>query len=333
MALLAAPAIWPWPPAPGSRRTPAGRPRSPARSRPPSKVFDTATSVTVPSIAARPPGRPVRSPGAPAASRDVSIQSFPSGVLSYVDTRSLHICLKFYRTVQTALSFLSRVWSISIRYGFGPGTVNGDFLRRGHQTATQAQSILSIRGAARHPGAAGGRSADDRPCPPAARRAAASASRSPPAKCSTCPARRRRPERNHDHRAGHAEGRGARLSGDARHAARPAIFSEGPRRRHALDQGHVDRRRRWPHQLRDVAFGDRPRYVGSAALQRGPAHARFRRQRLRGRTRHAYARHHRRLSGAGDRPGRQRRGRGLGRPAMGEHAHIVARAAGRFCRA
>ena len=63
MPRLAAPAIWPWPPAPGSRRTRAGRPRSPARS-PRRRRSSTPRPASPTPGRARRRGRRARSPRA-----------------------------------------------------------------------------------------------------------------------------------------------------------------------------------------------------------------------------------------------------------------------------
>ena len=67
MLALSAAAICPWPPARGSRRTRAGRPRSPARLPLPANVFDTATSST--SATSRPASRQARAISARTAAR------------------------------------------------------------------------------------------------------------------------------------------------------------------------------------------------------------------------------------------------------------------------
>ena len=120
-----------------------------------------------------------------------------------------------------------------------------DTADRSHSTAPSRQADPEHPGAPGDSGAAGGRAADARPRPPAGSRPASSASRTPPprrwnwrAAAPTASARSSPPTKAMLQVMARA------YVGMMAQPARPAISIFRSRRRHAVGQRHVDRRRR-----------------------------------------------------------------------------------------
>ena len=256
----AAPAIWPWPPAPGSRRTPAGRRAITGSIASAPKVFDTATSVT---------DRPDRARPSRQASRDLAAHRRRAG-LSIVSIGGRSRKCVIAQILAIAPKALSRL-PAKVAPGGGDvrwtRPVNVPIARR-----SARKPILSIRARlvilallavvplmldrVRLLEASRAERIDD-----AATEVLELARRGADGQreiITTVRAMLQVMARAYVTHAG---------------ARRDLQFlPDGSRRQHAVDQRHVDRRRRTARiNCSTVPTGDRPRHVGPAALPGGDA--------------------------------------------------------------